>query len=483
MNVMKRRRWKLFAGVFVLSAFLINSHAPVLIQAAQSETEAQKPEEKKEKAPAIPKSYNWEIQSDKIKGWPFGPKVVAETAVLMDLDNQNILYAKGIDEKRYPASTTKVLTALLAIENSTPDEQVTFTAEAVNSIEPGSTHIGIKPNEILTMEQSLYAILLASANEVSNGVAEHIAGTIPDFVDMMNERAASLGCTNTHFMNPSGLHHADHYTTARDLAVISCEAFKNELFRDIIKTTYFIEPKTNITDEERWLNNHHKMITDKALLYEGCLGGKTGYTTDAGNTLITYAERNDLRLCCVVLADANLAYSYSDTAAILDYGFANFEHVTLEKSGEKKTPRIFPSDAFLFHTDAQEVIGTVTHPAIVTLPTGFNTNTLTKTCHSLPGAWITDYFLGEQKIASSRLNLSPFSMTVSEVESPKSLGTLVLQQYPSEESSDSSSWKLLLVLFLIGAVIFYLITLGIYLKRKRKSRRKRKKKNKKRGNR
>lgn len=480
MNLIKRQQLKRFAGIFILSAFLINSYAPVLVQAAQPGTEAQKPEEKKEEAPAVPKSYNWEIQSDKIKGWPFGPKVAAETAILMDLDNQNILYAKNIDEKRYPASTTKVMTALLAIENSTPDEQVTFSAKAVNSIEPGSTHIGIKPNEILTMEQSLYAILLASANEVSNGVAEHIAGTIPAFVDMMNERAAALGCTNTHFTNPSGLHNDDHYTTARDLAVISCEAFKNEMFRNIIKTPYFIEPKTNITDEERWLNNHHKMITDSALLYEGCLGGKTGYTTDAGNTLVTYAERNGLRLCCVVLADANLAYSYSDTAAILDYGFANFEHVTLEKSGEKKTHRIFPSDAFLFHTNAQEVIGTISHPAIATLPIGFNTNALTKTYHSLPSAWVTEYFLGDEKIAASRLNLSPFSMTVSEAKAPESLVTFVLQEYPLDESEDSSDWKLLLVLFLIGAAVFYLITLVIHLKRKRKSRRKR---NKKRGNR
>lgn len=120
----------------------------------------------------------------------------------MDVDSGEILYAKGIDEKRYPASTTKIMTAWLAIENSNLSDQITFSTDAVYSIEPGSTHIGIKPGEILTMEQSLYAVLLASANEVSNGVAEYVGGgSISAFVDKMNERAASLGCNNTHFMN------------------------------------------------------------------------------------------------------------------------------------------------------------------------------------------------------------------------------------------------------------------------------------------
>ncbi|EJW90617.1 D-alanyl-D-alanine carboxypeptidase, partial [gut metagenome] len=128
----------------------------------------------------------------------------------------------------------------------------TFTEE-VNNIEPDSTHIGIKPGETLTMKDCAYAILLASANEVSSGVAEYIGGTVPAFVDSMNERAAQLGCENTHFVNANGLYHEDHYTTARDLALISREAFQNETFREIIKTPYYIVPTTNITPETRWL--------------------------------------------------------------------------------------------------------------------------------------------------------------------------------------------------------------------------------------
>ena len=188
---------------------------------------------------------------------------MAETAILMDVDSGEILYAKGIDEKRAPASTTKIMTAMLALEKVPFDTQITFTDE-VNNIEPGSTHIGIKPGETLTMKDCAYAILLASANEVSSGVAEYIGGTVPKFVDEMNQRAKELGCKNTHFVNANGLYDENHYTTARDLALIAQAAFQNETFREIIKTPYYIVPKTNITNEERWLNNHHKMVLDGA---------------------------------------------------------------------------------------------------------------------------------------------------------------------------------------------------------------------------
>ena len=144
-----------------VSFCLLTGLCPIPVSAAEEKRDPNAP----------PESYTWEIQSDSWPSWPEGPKVVAETAIVMDMDSGQILYAKGIDEKRYPASTTKIMTAWIALENSSLSEEVTFTAEAVNSIEPQSTHIGIKPGEILTMEQSLYAVLLASANEVSNGVA------------------------------------------------------------------------------------------------------------------------------------------------------------------------------------------------------------------------------------------------------------------------------------------------------------------------
>ncbi len=217
------KKTKLWINALVLASCLLLGSGQASVygaaqNAAQAPADPNSPADAAEapKDPnAPPDSYNWEVQSDTLPGWPTGPQVAAETAILMDAETGEILYAKGIDEKRYPASTTKIMTALIAIENSALTDQVTFSAEAVNGIEPGSTHIGIKPGEILTMEQSLYAILLASANEVSSGVAEFVGGSIPDFVNMMNARAEKLGCKNTHFVNANGLHDPEHYTTAR----------------------------------------------------------------------------------------------------------------------------------------------------------------------------------------------------------------------------------------------------------------------------
>lgn len=328
---MKTKKKKACPALLLTAALLINLQTVSPLAAAPDPEASQTTQENTDTSaetqePAVPESYEWEIQSNSIPGWPQGPKIIAETGIVMDLDSGEILYAKGIDEKRAPASITKIMTAMLAIEKVPLDTKITFTDE-VNNIEPDSTHIGIKPGETLTMEESLYGILLGSANEVSSGVAEYIGGTVQNFVDMMNERAKELGCKNTHFVNANGLYDDNHYTTARDMALIAKAAFQNETFRNIIKTPYYIIPPTNITPEERWINNHHRMLTEGGIHYEGCLGGKTGYTVKAGNTLVTYAERNSMRLVCVVLKGTT--EYYTDTKNLLDYGFNNFQKLTL----------------------------------------------------------------------------------------------------------------------------------------------------------
>lgn len=356
---------------------------------------------------APPESYNWEVQSDSWASWPKGPQVAAETAILMDVDSGEILYAKGIDEKRYPASTTKIMTAWLAIENSNLSDQITFSTDAVYSIEPESTHIGIKPGEILTMEQSLYAVLLASANEVSNGVAEYVGGgSISAFVDKMNERAASLGCNNTHFMNPSGLHDDNHYTTARDLATIARSAFQNKIFRKIIGTEYYIEPKTNITDEERWLNNHNKMLLSGEKHYDGCLGGKTGYTTTAGNTLVTFAERDNMRLVCVVLADT-LRFQYSDTASLFDYGFGNFHKEVITENQPETTVQLLPADAFSLKMTTPEFLSCVENGNCVTLPNDVSLDLVTYETRVEGDSVFTDCLFNNQILMTKQVKILP----------------------------------------------------------------------------
>ena len=448
--------------------------------------------EKKAPAPAPPPSLEWEIQSDSWKEWPAGPKINAETAVLMDAETGNVLYAKGMDEKRYPASTTKLMTALVAAEHTNPTDSVTFSAEAVNGIERDSTHIGIKPGEILTMEQSLYAILLASANEVSSGVAEFTGGSISGFVDMMNGKALELGCQNTHFVNAHGLHDPEHYTTARDLGLIACAAFKNPYLQKIMATDYFILPVTNITNEERWLNNHHKMLTSGANHYEGCLGGKTGFTTDAGNTLVTFARRNDMTLVSVVLAD-NAASQYPDSAALLDYGFSQFHKIILSTKGAFRFPADLPLERYFYpsifpHHMEQSL---VTTSAI--LPSGLGVEDLRTQTFLGKGKRTVKYYINDQQVCTGQISFKSL-IPYCDFIKPASYALKQTAVEPQPErtpttSSDSltvffdeisytfhslPNWKYPTLLLLLTALFFYIIVLIVRIRRFRRKRRRRK---------
>lgn len=269
-----------------------------------------------------PAAYYEPVQTDALANWPQGPAIYAESGILVDLDTQEILYSKNIDKQLYPASITKIMTTLVAIESSSPEEPVTFSQYALDSIEWDSSNIGCRLNETLTMEQCWYAMMLNSANEVCCGVAEHISGSIEAFVEKMNQKAAELGCTNTHFSNPNGLPDETHYTTAHDMALIANAAYQNETFRQIFSTRQYEIPPTPQYTETRYLYNHHKMMQpDTEYYYEGCLGGKTGYTETALNTLVTIASRNGKNLLCVTMRTQGRQV-YTDTASLFDYGFS-----------------------------------------------------------------------------------------------------------------------------------------------------------------
>jgi D-alanyl-D-alanine carboxypeptidase len=262
--------------------------------------------------------------TDTNPSWPDGPGVNAESAIVMEASTGLILYEKNMDEKRYPASITKIMTALVAIENSNLSETVTFSKNAIYDVDLDSSRIGIDVGEQLTMQQCLYAILLESANEVSYAVAEHVGGTVDNFVKLMNEKAKSLGCTNTNFMNPHGLHDENHYTTCHDMALITQAALKNETFCKIFGSRTYQIPPTNIQSETRYLRNHHKFVLDQDYHYDDCIGGKTGYTTNSKFTLVSVAKRGDLKLICVVMRDDTGEHQYTDTQKLFDYAFDNF---------------------------------------------------------------------------------------------------------------------------------------------------------------
>lgn len=268
------------------------------------------------------------VQTNELANWPKGPQVGARSAILMDANTGAILYSKNIDEQHYPASVTKLMTCLLAIENCQLDEIVTFSHEAVFSIERGSSNIGMDVGEAITMEQALQAILILSANEVANAVGEHIAGDAASFAEMMNKRADELGCTNTHFMNANGLHDENHYTSARDLALIAQEFFRHDVLATISGTTYCTFEATATQPDSFSLATKNQLVKGKEHEYEYLVGSKTGYTSDSRQTLVSCARKDGMELICVVLVEES-PYQFTDTIALFDYGFQNFSNVNI----------------------------------------------------------------------------------------------------------------------------------------------------------
>lgn len=276
------------------------------------------------------------IQSNETPNWPTGPVVGAESAILMELETGAILYEKNIHMKEYPASTTKILTTLIASELCSMDEIVTFSHDAVFDTPRDSNHIAMDVGQELTMEQCLNAILIRSANEVCYAVAEHITETTDwsVFSGIMNERAAELGCLNSHFVNPNGLPDENHYTTAYDLAMIGRAFFANEMLCKITLSRRIDFPATEKLPLGKLENNNMKIIPGGEYAYEYLVGCKTGYTDIARSCLVSSAEKDGMKLICVVMHDES-PYQYQDTIALYEYGFSNFEKINVAETEEK----------------------------------------------------------------------------------------------------------------------------------------------------
>lgn len=285
------------------------------------------------------------IQSNDISGWPHGPEITAEAAIVMEANTGTILYAKNIHEELYPASTTKIMTCLLAVENAGLADEITFSNEAVFSVPKGGSNIGMDVGQSITLEQALYGIMVGSANEVANAVGEHVGGTISDFVKLMNDKAKELGCTNTHFANTNGLQTDDHYTSVYDLALISKAYFDNEILCKVGNTARYHFTATDTQPDDFYIKNKHKLINGE-VSYSGILGGKTGYTDLARETLVTCAEKDGLKLICIVFMEESPT-QFTDTVTLFDYGFNNFQVVSVSD----KDTRYMPEDSLFFESD------------------------------------------------------------------------------------------------------------------------------------
>lgn len=269
------------------------------------------------------------ITTNNISGWPQGPEITSTAAVIMEDSTQTLLYSKNMDQVLYPGATVKIMTTLLALENCQLTDQVTMTATGVSGVTDGGANISAQLDEIFTVEQCLYAIMLSSANDVALQLAEHIGGSTDNFVQMMNDRAAQLGCTNTVFTNPTGLPDENQHTTAHDMALIMKAAVDNESFRTIAGTASYTIPATNVSGGDRVLTNNFSMMSaSNAAYYQNCLGGREGYTEASGSTLVCAAEKNGITLIAVVLQGAS-GVTATEAVSLLNYGFDNFQILSL----------------------------------------------------------------------------------------------------------------------------------------------------------
>ena len=273
-----------------------------------------------------------EITTNEIVNWPKGPETSGSSVILMENSTGAILYAKNIHEKRYPAAMTAVMTGMLAAEMCDLDDMVEFSTQAVRDVPSGVVNIAIDPGESLSVGECLQAILIRGAAECGFALAEHCGGGSRDsFVALMNSRAASLGCTETNFTNPVGLHDDDHYTTAYDMALIGRDFFDNELLcKYSLQKTLHLYPSAGQKDEIIE-HNASKMAIGGAYEYEYLIGARTGYTEEAGYCLIAGAEKDGVRLIAVIMDDGS-DDRYKDAIDLFEYGFSNFTLVNASEN-------------------------------------------------------------------------------------------------------------------------------------------------------
>lgn len=329
------RKGKRFFAVFLV----LLSSLSIGMPAAATDTKELTKEEKKAKR-ALERLYQLPIQSNELTSWPEGPGTYGEAAIVMEAGSGAVLYAKNIDDHHYPASITKVLTTLTALENAEYNDKVSFSEDSLSFLEWGDAAIGMKEGNVISLEQALYAVLLASANEVSYAVGESVgknAGHDYDwFIKQMNLKCQELGGTNSHFANTNGLHDDNHYTCARDMALIGRELFKYPDVFEIMQTLEYKIKRSKTTERHVFQQNHKMLYMDNMYYWEDVIGGKTGYTDQAHNTLITMTDNGEMQLICVLLK-AEGVNVYTDTKSLCDYVYKNFKKVDvaeLEKSEE-----------------------------------------------------------------------------------------------------------------------------------------------------
>jgi len=304
----------------------------------------------------------------------------SSAATLINADSGLVLFEKNSNKKMYPASTTKIVTAILAVESGGLQENKVLTASfnAVNSIEYDSSKICLSEGEKMSFKDLFYSLIVASANDAANVLAESISGDEKAFIDLMNKKVKEIGCENTHFTNPHGLHDEEHYTTSSDLAKIAAYAMKLPAFAEAVKTRFYTIEPTNKMDEKRYLRStNHLLDENSRYYYSYATGIKTGYTSKAGYCLVSSAEKNGQKLISVVLGAKpsqvdDTTYSFVDSKSLLRYGFENSESIQPAKIND------IISSLPIKHAYADEVVLSAASTVNVMLPKGAKIEEITK---------------------------------------------------------------------------------------------------------
>ncbi len=269
------------------------------------------------------------------------PQITAEAVLLIDASNGRVLFEKNSDKVMYPASTTKIMTALVALDaiekgEISLDQPLVFSEKANSTMDIDGSSIALKVGEEMRLENLLQGLLIASGNDAAACIAEGISGTMDAFVVRMNEKAAALGLKNTHFVNPHGLHNKEHYTTAQDLARLAREAMKNETFRSIVECAHIYLPETNMSEKRYYINTNNLVSRMRYpyYFYDKATGIKTGSTDEAGSCLVASAEHKGKSVIAVVLKAQDMSVSHNETKAILEYGLDDFSLAELVRKDD-----------------------------------------------------------------------------------------------------------------------------------------------------
>ncbi len=337
-DIMKKTGKSLIAVLMILA--MLTTFAPIYAVEDEADTEQTVTETTEDSY--IPQDFSYTVKASdgsyftltNPKVYGNEPELTCNAALLYEANSKQIIFTKNADKRIYPASTTKLMTALLAVENCGLNDKVTVAKSALDQVPRYSSIAGLKAGEEMTLEDMLKCLLVPSGNDAANVIAEHVAGSVDAFVEMMNKRAAELGCKDTNYANPSGFHDENHYTTAADLLIVTIEALKYPIISEICGSAQVTVPANDVVTEERIFNNTNYLISrhkTSEYIYTNATGLKTGSTTPAGQCLIGTAKKGDISLVSVVMgaqsvenASGTKLMQFIETKKLFEWGFNNF---------------------------------------------------------------------------------------------------------------------------------------------------------------